>query len=185
MKQGEIEMTVYKLGDHSPQLPEKGEYWVAPSAQVMGQVRLGSNASIWFNAVLRGDNALIDIGEGSNIQDNSTLHVDPGFALSVGKGCTIGHNVILHGCTIGDGSLVGMGSTILNGAKIGKNCIVGANALVTEGKEYPDGSLIVGSPATAVKELGDAQKGMLKMAAEIYAKKWREFNEGLSVIEGA
>lgn len=175
-------MTVYKLGEYQPDLPEKGEYWVAPSAQVMGQVKLGTNSSIWFNAVLRGDNALIDIGDGSNIQDNSTLHVDPGFALTVGKNCTIGHNVILHGCTIGDGTLVGMGATVLNGAKIGKNCIIGANALVTEGKEYPDNSMIVGAPAKAVKELSEDQVNMLGFAADIYAKKWREFSEGLVVV---
>ncbi len=132
-------MAIYELDGRSPQFPD-GHYFIADSAEVIGNVRLGLNASVWFGSVLRGDNELIDIGEGSNVQDNCTFHTDPGFPLTIGKSCTIGHNVILHGCTIEDGALIGMGSIIMNGARIGKGCVVGAGAIITEGKTFPDNS---------------------------------------------
>jgi carbonic anhydrase/acetyltransferase-like protein (isoleucine patch superfamily) len=137
-------MPIYSLGAQSPRLPEAGQFWVAPGAQVVGRVHLGVNVGIWFGAVLRGDRELIEIGEYSNIQDGAVLHSDPGFPLTIGAHVTVGHRAILHGCSIGAGTLIGMGATVLNGAKVGSGCIVGANALVTEGKEFPDGSLIVG-----------------------------------------
>ncbi len=146
-------MPVYALGDLAPELPETGAFWIAPDAHVIGKVRLHADVGIWFGAVLRGDNELIEIGARSNIQEGAMLHTDMGFPLSVGADCTIGHHAILHGCTIGDNSLIGMGATVLNGAKIGRNCLVGANALVTEGKEFPDNSLIVGAPARAIRVL--------------------------------
>ena len=172
-------MTLYSLDDKTPQTPEDGDYWVAPGAQVMGNVALRSGASVWFNAVIRGDNEMIEVGEGSNVQDGAVLHNDPGFPLIIGAGCTIGHQAILHGCEIGENSLVGMGATILNGAKIGRNSIVGANALVTEGKTFPDGSLIVGAPAKAVRTLDAAAVQGLKASALHYQQNMRRFRDGL------
>ncbi|MGB0412451.1 MAG: gamma carbonic anhydrase family protein, partial [Pikeienuella sp.] len=161
------------------------DYWVAPGAHVMGNVRLHTGASVWFNAVIRGDNELIEVGVGSNVQDGSVLHNDPGFPLIIGNGCTIGHQAILHGCVIGENSLVGMGATILNGARIGRDSIVGANALVTEGKEFPDGSLIVGSPAKAVRTLDAAAIQSLKGSALHYQENMRRFRDELKpVAEG-
>src|SRR5580704_7935169 len=148
-----MRMTAYRLGDRVPTLPAAGEYWIAPNAVVLGNVILKKNASVWFGAVLRGDNDPITIGENSNVQDNSVLHTDVGSPLTIGDNVTVGHMVMLHGCQIGDGTLVGIGSIILNGAKIGKNCLVGAGALITEGKEFPDGVMILGAPAKAVREL--------------------------------
>lgn len=177
-------MTIYALGGQSPELPEAGEFWVAPGAHVMGHVRLGPDVGIWFGSVLRGDNEWIDIGAGSNIQENAILHTDPGYPLTVGAGCTIGHGAILHGCTIGDNSLVGMGATILNGARIGRNCIVGAGALVTERKEFPDNSLIVGSPAKVVRTLDATAEQGLRQSAETYRQNWRRFTAELCIIEG-
>ena len=142
-------MPIYELDGQKPEFPKDAHYWVAETAALIGRVRLLPDASVWFGAVLRGDNEWIEVGVGSQIQDNCTLHTDPGFPLTVGRDCVIGHNVVLHGCTIGDNSLIGMNAVVLNGAKIGRNCIVGANALVTEGKEFPDNSLIVGAPALA------------------------------------
>src|SRR5579872_5202132 len=139
-------MQLYELDGQAPDLPVDGQYWIADSAVLIGRVRLKPDASVWFGSVLRGDNEWIEIGERSNVQESCTIHTDMGFPLVVGPDCTIGHNVILHGCTIGPNSLVGMGATLLNGAKIGRNSLVGAGALVTEGKEYPDNSLIIGSP---------------------------------------
>ncbi len=130
-------MTLFALDGVSPELPEEGAFWIAPSAMVIGKVRLMRNASVWFGAVIRGDNELITIGENSNVQDGAVLHTDPGLELVIGKNCTIGHKAILHGCTIGENSLIGMGATILNRAQIGRNCLIGANALVTEGKVIP------------------------------------------------
>jgi carbonic anhydrase/acetyltransferase-like protein (isoleucine patch superfamily) len=144
-------MAIYELDGHAPQLSEGA--WVAESAEVIGKVELHKNASVWPKVVIRGDNDLIQVGEGSNIQDASVLHTDPGYPLLIGKNVTVGHQVMLHGCSVGDGSLIGIGAVVLNGAKIGKGCLVGAGALVTEGKEFPDGSMIIGSPAKAVKEL--------------------------------
>ncbi|MGB0508277.1 MAG: gamma carbonic anhydrase family protein, partial [Pikeienuella sp.] len=148
-------MTLFALDGVEPVTPEDDDYWVAPGAQVMGNVVLRKGASVWFNAVLRGDNELIEVGVDSNVQDGAVLHTDPGCPLVIGENCTIGHQAILHGCTIGDGALIGMGATILNGAVIGPGCLVGANALVTEGKEFPAASLIVGSPAKAVRQLDE------------------------------
>lgn len=177
-------MTIYRLGELTPELPPAGSYWVAPSAVVVGQVRLGREVSIWFGASLRADNDRIEIGEGSNIQEKATLHVDPGFPLSLGPGCTIGHNAILHGCTIGAGSLVGMGASILNGARIGANCLVGANALVTEGKAFEDGMLIVGAPARALRPLREQELEAMRRAAADYAARWRHYAEALVEIPG-
>src|SRR5881227_1263070 len=144
-------MAVFALDGLAPDLPSAGRYWIAETAAVIGRVRLKSDASVWFGSVLRGDNEWIELGERSQIQDNATLHTDPGFPLTIGDNCVIGHNVILHGCLIGSGSLIGMGAIMLNGARIGGNCLVGAGALITEGKEFPDNSLIVGTPARAIR----------------------------------
>ena len=148
----------------------------------MGRVRLAPESSVWFNAVVRGDNDLISIGARTNIQDGCVLHVDPGFPLTIGEDCTIGHCVILHGCTIGDGALIGMGATVLNGAKIGRNCLVGANALVTEGKEFPDNTLIVGAPARAVRTLDAEQASMGRRIAANYAERAKRFRTVLTEI---
>ncbi len=148
-------MAIFELDGNAPQLAEGA--WVAESAEVIGMVELQKNASVWPQVVVRGDNDHIQIGEGSNVQDASVLHTDPGYPLVIGKHVTIGHKVMLHGCQIGDGSLIGIGAVILNGAKIGKNCLVGAGALITEGKEFPDGSMILGSPAKVVKLLSPEQ----------------------------
>ncbi len=148
-------MAIFELDGKSPQLAAGA--WVAESAEVIGMVELQKNASIWPQVVVRGDNDLIQIGEGSNVQDASVLHTDPGYPLIIGKHVTVGHKVMLHGCQIGDGSLIGIGAVILNGAKIGKNCLVGAGALITEGKEFPDGSMILGTPAKVVKSLTPEQ----------------------------
>jgi carbonic anhydrase/acetyltransferase-like protein (isoleucine patch superfamily) len=156
----------YRLGQsHVEAHPQS---WVAPNATLVGNVKLESGASVWFNAVLRGDNELIHIGEQSNVQDGTVMHTDMGFPLSVGKGVTIGHNAMLHGCSVGDYSLIGINAVVLNGAKIGKYCIIGANTLIAEGKEIPDGSLVVGSPGKVVRELSDAQKQMLEASAAHY-----------------
>ncbi len=159
-------MAIYQLGDLVPDVADSA--WVAESAEVIGRVTLKENVSIWFNAVLRGDNEMLTIGTGSNIQDGSVLHSDMGYPLTLGEGVTVGHKVMLHGCTVGDHSLIGIGAVLLNGAKIGRHCLVGAGALVTEGKEFPDGSLIVGSPAKAVRELSPAQIEGLKLAGKHY-----------------
>lgn len=164
---------------------EGEEYWVADSAMVMGSVLLRKGASVWFNAVLRGDNDLITIGEYSNIQDGSVLHTDPGCPLVIGANVTVGHKVMLHGCKIGDNTLVGINSVILNNAKIGKNCLIGANTLITEGKEIPDNSMVMGSPGKVVRELTDQQAAGLKMSAQHYWENAMRFRDGLSVQEKA
>ena len=164
---------IYQLGDDRVQA--EGDYWVAETAAVMGKVLLKQDATVWWNAVLRGDNELITVGEGSNVQDGSVLHTDPGFPLTIGPHVTIGHKVMLHGCTIGDNSLIGINSVILNGAKIGKNCLIGANSLVTEGKEIPDGSLVMGSPAKVIKQLSEEQQQGLIASAETYVKNFKRF----------
>jgi carbonic anhydrase/acetyltransferase-like protein (isoleucine patch superfamily) len=176
-------MPVYALDDHTPNLPAAGEYWVAPDAHVIGQVVLGEEVGIWFGAVVRADNEPISIGARTNIQEGAMLHADPGFPTTVGTDCTIGHHAIVHGCTIGDGSLIGMGATVLNGAKIGKGCLVGANALVTEGKEFPDNSLIVGAPARAIRVLDERAVAGLKRSAAHYVARWRQFQAGLRRID--
>src|SRR6266481_4418758 len=162
-------MAIFELDGQAPELPGEGRYWIAESASVIGRVRLKSNASVWFGAVLRGDNEWIELGERSQIQDNSTLHTDPGFPL------TIGHNCVLHGCTIGANSLIGMGAIVLNGAKIGANCLLGAGALVTEGKAFPDNSLIVGAPARAVRTLEDKAREGIARGADIYVRRWQQY----------
>ncbi|MCK9915944.1 gamma carbonic anhydrase family protein [Microbacteriaceae bacterium K1510] len=175
-------MAIYELDGVKPEFPGEGEYWVADSATLIGRVRLKRETSVWFGAVLRGDNEWIELGERSQIQDNATLHTDPGFPMVIGKNCVIGHNVILHGCTIGDNSLVGMGAIMLNGAKIGQNCLVGAGAVVTEGKEFPDNSLIVGAPARVVRTLDEKAVAMIRGGADIYVKRSKEYAKGLKRI---
>ena len=172
-------MPVYELEGRAPELPEDGSHWVAPDANVIGNVRLGAGANIWFGATLRGDNERIDVGARSNIQEGCILHTDMGYPLTIGEDCTIGHNAILHGCTIAEGSLIGLGAVVLNGAKIGRNCLVGAGALVTEGKEFPDGSMILGSPAKAVKQLSSEQIEGLRNSARHYVANARRFAAGL------
>lgn len=168
-------MPIYALGDHAPKLPAKDRFWVAPGAHVIGKVELGEDVGIWFGVTLRGDNEWITIGAGTNIQENTMIHTDWGFPVTIGAGCTIGHGAIIHGCTIGDNSLIGMGATVLNGAKIGRNCLVGANALVTEGREFPDNSLIVGSPAKAIRTLDDQAAERLRASAANYIANWKRF----------
>ena len=172
-------MTVYGLDGVSPELPGTGQCWIAPTASVIGQVRLGEEASVWFGAVLRGDNEPIVVGERSNIQDLVVIHSDPGFPVTIGAGCTIGHRAILHGCTIGDNSLVGMGATILNGATIGRNCLIGAGALIGEGKTIADNCLVVGMPGKVVRTLGDDAVAMLREAADIYVARWKKYRDDL------
>jgi carbonic anhydrase/acetyltransferase-like protein (isoleucine patch superfamily) len=175
-------MAIYELDGQGPDLPADGSYFIADTAAVIGKVRLKPGASVWFGAVLRGDNEWIEVGEGSNVQDGSTCHTDAGFPLTIGKNCTIGHNAILHGCTIEDGALIGMGSTLLNRCRIGKNCLVGAGALVTEGKEFPDNTLIVGSPARAVRALDDKSVEEIADGADIYVRRWQRYAKGLKRI---
>lgn len=176
-------MPLYALGPLRPQTPAQGSYWVAPDANIIGQVEIGEDVGIWFGATLRGDNEPIRLGAGTNIQENTVIHVDPGFPVTIGEGCTIGHGAIIHGCTIGDNSLIGMGATVLNGARIGRNCLVGANALVTEGKEFPDNSLIVGSPAKAIRVLDDAAIEGLKRSASHYVKNWQRYAMQLTKLD--
>jgi carbonic anhydrase/acetyltransferase-like protein (isoleucine patch superfamily) len=175
-------MAIFELDGVGPDLPRDGGYWIAESAIVIGRVRLKTDASVWFGSVLRGDNEWIELGERSQVQDNATLHTDPGFPLTIGDNCVIGHNVVLHGCTIGANSLIGMGAIVLNGAKIGKNCLVGASALVTEGKEFPDNSLIVGSPARAVRTLDAKAAAAIAEGADIYVRRWQRYARGLKRI---
>jgi len=175
-------VTAYALDGVSPELPEEGQYWIAPSASVIGRVKLERFASVWFGAVIRGDNELITIGENSNIQDGAVMHTDPGLPLTVGKGCTIGHKAILHGCTIGDNTLIGMGAVILNRAKIGRNCLIGANALITEGKDIPDNSLVMGQPGKIAGELNEEAIARLTKSAETYVRNWQRFAKGLTAL---
>ena len=169
---------IYSLGDK--QLNKDNlDFWVAPNAVVIGDVSLKKNASVWFGSVLRGDNDPIILGENSNIQDNSVCHTDDGMPLIIGNNVTVGHKVILHSCAVGDNSLIGMGSTVLNKAKIGNNCLVGANALVTEGKEFPDNSLIVGSPAKVKRELTDMEKKIIELSALHYVENMKRYKKDL------
>ena len=167
----------YRLGD--ARVETHPDSWVAPNATLVGKVKLEAGASVWFNAVLRGDNELIHIGENSNVQDGTVMHTDMGFPLTLGKGVTIGHKVMLHGCTVGDYSLIGINAVVLNGAKIGKNCIIGANALIPEGKEIPDGCLVVRSPGKVVRELTEAQKKMLEASAAHYVHNAKRYARDL------
>jgi len=173
-------MANYELDGVAPQLAATS--WIADSAEVMGSVTLEDDASVWFGAVVRGDTAHITIGAGSNVQDASVLHADEGLPLTIGRHVTVGHKVMLHGCTIGDESLIGIGAVVLNGAKIGENCLVGAGALVTEGKEFPDGSMIIGSPARAVRTLTPEQIEGLRWSARHYIENARRFKAGLKRI---
>jgi len=172
---------IYALGDDRPELAEAAHF-IAPNATVIGKVRLAQGASIWFGAVLRGDNDWIHIGRDSNVQDGAILHTDPGMPLTVGAGVTVGHRAMLHGCTIGDGSLIGIGSTVLNRARIGRHCLLGAHALVTENKEFPDGVLILGAPARIARELSAEERQQLSAAADIYSKHSRHYRQSLQAI---
>jgi carbonic anhydrase/acetyltransferase-like protein (isoleucine patch superfamily) len=172
---------IYALGDRTPEM--NGDCWVAETATVVGSVVLENDASVWFNAVLRGDNDVITIGEGSNVQDGSVLHTDPGMPLTIGRGVTIGHKVMLHGCTIGDNSLIGINAVVLNGARIGKNCLIGANALIPEGKEIPDGSLVMGSPGKVVRELNEAATQGLLLSAQGYVRNFKRFRKDLKALK--
>ena len=171
----------YRLGDSL--VETHPESWTAPTATLIGKVRLEEGASVWFNAVLRGDNELILIGKHSNVQDGAVMHTDMGYPLTLGTGVTIGHNAMLHGCTVGDYSLIGINAVILNGAKIGKHCIIGANSLIGEGKEIPDGSLVMGSPGKVVRDLTDEQKKLLEASAAHYVKNGQRYARDLKVQE--
>lgn len=175
-------MPIYRLGDTQPQLPAADRFWAAPDAHIIGDVYIGENVGIWFGAVLRGDNEPIIIGARSNIQDGVMVHTDPGMGVTIGEGCTVGHHAIIHGCTIGSNSLIGMGATVLNGARIGNNCLVGANALITEGKSFPDNSLIVGSPARVVRTLDEKAIAGLMLSAENYVRNWRRYAADLQPL---
>ena len=175
-------MATYELDGQGPDLPSDGNYFIADTATLIGKVRLKQGASVWFGAVLRGDNEWIEIGEGSNVQDGSTCHTDAGFPLTIGKNCTVGHNVILHGCTVEDGALVGMGSIVMNGAKIGRNSIVGAGSVVTVGKQFPENSLIIGSPARLIRTLGPDQLAGIGRDAESYQRNGPRYRKGLKRI---
>ena len=176
-------MEIYALGDWTPEFPSDGAYWVAPDAVLVGRVRLRKNASVWFGAVLRGDNDWIELGENSNIQDNSVVHTDPGQPTIIGANVTVGHKVILHSATVGDNSLIGMGSILLNRCKVGRNCLVGAGTMITEGKEIPDNSMVIGTPGRVIRQLTEPQLAMLKMSSEVYVKNFQRFRESLKKLD--
>ncbi|MEM7744586.1 MAG: gamma carbonic anhydrase family protein [Pseudomonadota bacterium] len=178
-------MAIYELDGHAPELPPAGRYYIAPGARVIGRVTLEEDTSIWFNAVLRADNEPIRIGRGSNVQDGCVFHVDPGFPLTVGADVTVGHMALLHGCTVGDGTLVGMGAVVLNGARIGRECVIGANALITEGKEIPDRSLVMGQPGKVIRTLDDAASAQMRRGAVNYRNRQAQYLNGLREIDGA
>jgi len=169
----------YALGDDRP---TGDAYWIAPNAVVLGKVKLDKNASVWWGAVLRGDNEPITIGEGSNIQDNSVLHADPGFPLILGKHVTVGHMAMLHGCVIGDNSLIGIGAVVLNGARIGANCLIGAKALIPEGREIPDNSLVLGAPGQIKRQVSEDHIAMMRHAAEHYVSNWQRYQRDLRPV---
>ena len=173
-------MTLYALGDKRPQIHP--DTWVAPDANLIGQVVLEEGASVWFGCTIRADHEEIRVGAGSNVQENCVMHIDAGYPLTIGRNCTIGHKVMLHGCTIGDNSLIGMGATVLNGAKIGKNCLIGAGALITENKVIPDGSLVMGAPGKVVRELDEKAIQMLEMSALHYQQNMRTFRDQLKPV---
>jgi carbonic anhydrase/acetyltransferase-like protein (isoleucine patch superfamily) len=171
---------LYSLAGTASDFPAEGDYWIAPNAVLIGNVRLGREASIWFGAVLRADDDIIEVGERSNVQDGCVLHVDPGYPLTIGEDCTIGHKVMLHGCTIGPNTLIGMCSTILNGARIGRNCLIGANTLITENKVIPDNSLVMGSPGRVVRELDETTILGLTKGASLYVERWQRYRDELA-----
>lgn len=177
-------MTVYSLGDRHPSLPVDGDFWIAPDANVIGDVRIGRQCSIWFSATLRGDSEPIELGAGSNVQDNTVIHADPGFPCTIGANVTVGHKAMLHGCVIGDDAMVGMGATILNGAVIGRNCLIGAGALVPAGKEIPDGSLVLGMPGKVVRQVDERHVEIIRASAEQYRRRLRKYREGLTALDG-
>lgn len=173
-------MAIYALGDKTPKIHETA--YIAPTATIIGNVVLEAGASVWFGAVLRGDNDVLHVGKNSNIQDNSVLHTDPGIPLVIGEGVTVGHRVMLHGCEIGDYSLIGIGATLLNRVKVGKNCLIGAHSLITEGKSFETGSMVVGSPGRVIRQLSEAQITMLKMSADVYVKNAERFRNELKGV---
>ena len=175
-------MPLYAIDGTEPSFTDADSNWIAPDATLIGDVRVGRNAGFWFGAVIRGDNEPIVIGADTNVQEHTVMHTDPGFPLTIGEGCTIGHRALLHGCTIGDNSLIGMGAIVLNGARIGRNSLVGAGALVTDGKEFPDNSLIVGSPAKAVRVLDEAAVARLRGSAAHYVANGKRFKAGLKKV---
>jgi len=175
-------MPLYAIDGTEPSFADAASNWLAPDATLIGDVRVGRNAGFWFGVVIRGDNEPVVIGADTNVQEHTVMHTDPGFPLTIGQGCTIGHRAMLHGCTIGDNSLIGMGAIVLNGAKIGRNSLVGAGALVTEGKEFPDNSLIVGSPAKAIRVLDDAAIARLRGSAAHYVANGKRFKAGLKKV---
>ncbi|ESW88238.1 acetyltransferase [Mesorhizobium sp. LSJC269B00] len=172
-------MPTYAIDGKAPRFEDPDSNWIAPDATLIGDISVGRNAGFWFGVVIRGDNEAIVIGADSNVQEHTVMHTDPGFPLRIGQGCTIGHRALLHGCTIGDNSLIGMGAIVLNGARIGKNSLVGAGALVTEGKEFPDNCLIVGSPARVIRTLDDAAVARLRASAAHYVANGKRFKAGL------
>ncbi|NRB17089.1 MAG: gamma carbonic anhydrase family protein [Rhodobacteraceae bacterium] len=173
-------MTIYALGEHKPQIHD--DSWVAPDANLIGKVVIEQGASVWFGCTVRADHEEIRVGEGSNVQENCVMHIDAGYPLTIGQNCTIGHKVMLHGCTIGDNTLVGMGAIVLNGAKIGKNCLIGAGALITENKEIPDNSLVMGSPGKVVRTVDAALAEKLRQSAEHYQDNMRRFRAELKEV---
>jgi len=175
-------MTLYALGDDRPQIADNT--WVAPDANLIGKVILEEGASVWFGCTIRADHEDIRIGKGTNVQENCVMHIDAGFPLTIGPGCTIGHKVMLHGCTIGENSLIGMGATVLNGARIGKNCLIGAGALITEGKEIPDGSLVMGVPGKVVRTLDEHAIQGLRASALHYQENMRKFRDTMVEVSG-
>ncbi len=175
-------MTVYRFEGHRPSLPADGNCWIAENATVIGDVRFGEEASVWFGAVLRGDNEPIGLGARTNIQDLCMIHTDPGFPTDIGDDCTVGHRAILHGCTIGSNTLIGMGAIILNGASVGRNCVIGAGALIAENKTIPDNSLVVGAPGRIVRPIDDEAAAQLTASAAIYVSKWKRYAEGFETL---
>ena len=170
-------MTIYALGEHKPRIHP--DTWVAPDANLIGQVVLEQGASVWFGCTIRADHEEIRVGAGSNVQEDCIMHIDAGYPLTIGRDCTIGHKVMLHGCTIGDNTLIGMGAIVLNGAKIGRNCLIGAGALITENKEIPDNSLVMGTPGKVVRQLDDTAAARLALSARMYQENMRKFRETL------
>lgn len=175
-------MTLYSFGDLSPHLPEDGDVWIAPGAHVIGNVNLESGVSIWFGSILRGDNEPIRIGAGTNLQEQTVIHTDPGFPCKIGENCTVGHKAMLHGCVIGDGTLIGMGATVLNGARIGAGCLIGAGALITEGKVIPGGSLVMGMPGKVVRETTSEQRAANLASAAHYRARMKAFRESFRPV---